>query len=39
MVIAAMLLGEWLHHRVNEERFRQAVFVVLWITGLILMRP
>ena len=39
VVIAAMLLGEWLHHRVNEERFRQAVFVVLWITGLILMRP
>lgn len=39
VVIAAMVLGEWLHHRVNEERFRQAVFVVLWITGLILARP
>lgn len=39
VVIAAMLLGEWLHHRVNEARFRQAVFVVLWMTGLILLRP
>ena len=39
VVVAAMLLGEWLHHRVNEERFRQAVFLVLWITGLILARP
>ena len=39
VVIAAILLGEWLHHRVNEERFRQAVFIVLWCTGLILAWP
>ena len=39
VVIAAMVLGEVLHHRVNEERFRQVVFVVLWFTGLILAWP
>ena len=39
VVIASMLLGEWLHHRVNEARFRQAVFVVLWMTGWILAWP
>tara|TARA_R100001440_G_scaffold24211_10_gene39513 strand:- start:107503 stop:108246 length:744 start_codon:yes stop_codon:yes gene_type:complete len=39
VVIAAMMLGEWLHRRVNEARFRQAVFVVLWMTGGILAWP
>ena len=37
--IAAMVLGEVLHHRVNEQRFRQAVFVVLAVTGGILAWP
>jgi len=31
-----MVVGEVLHHRVNEQRFRQAVFVVLAVTGGIL---
>ena len=39
VVIAAMLVGELLHHHVNEARFRQAVFVVLWFTGVILAWP
>ncbi|WP_040297152.1 sulfite exporter TauE/SafE family protein [Alcanivorax hongdengensis] len=39
VVIVAMVLGEFLHHRVNEARFRQAVFVVLWIAGLALAWP
>jgi len=32
-------VGELLHHHVNEARFRQAVFVVLWFTGVILAWP
>ena len=39
VVIVAMVLGEVLHHRVNEQRFRQAVFVVLAVTGGILAWP
>lgn len=39
VVIVAMVLGEVLHHRVNEQRFRQAVFVVLAVTGAILAWP
>ncbi len=39
VVVMAMVLGEVLHHRVNEQRFRQAVFVVLALTGAILAWP
>ena len=39
VVVVAMVLGEVLHHRVNEQRFRQAVFVVLAVTGAILAWP
>lgn len=39
VVIVAMVVGEVLHHRVNEQRFRQAVFVVLAVTGGILAWP
>jgi uncharacterized membrane protein YfcA len=39
VVVVAMVLGEVLHHRVNEQRFRQAVFVVLAVTGGILAWP
>ncbi|MDX1805287.1 MAG: sulfite exporter TauE/SafE family protein [Alcanivorax sp.] len=39
VVLLAMALGEWLHHRVDEGRFRQLVFVVLTLAGLALAWP
>lgn len=39
VLLAGVVIGEWLHHRVNEARFRQAVFVVLFATGLVLAFP
>jgi uncharacterized membrane protein YfcA len=39
VLVAGVLLGEWLHHRVDEQRFRQAVFFVLLVTGVILLLP
>ncbi len=32
-LIAGLTLGEFLHHRVNEQRFRLLVYVLLLITG------
>ncbi len=32
-------VGEWLHHRVSEERFRVGVYVLLLVTGLLLAKP
>jgi hypothetical protein len=37
ILVIGVLLGEWLHHRVNEARFRQGVFVLLLFTGLMLL--
>jgi hypothetical protein len=31
---AALLLGEWLHHRLDEARFRRVVYALLLATGL-----
>jgi uncharacterized membrane protein YfcA len=31
--------GEWLHHRVSEERFRVGVYALLLVTGLLLAKP
>jgi uncharacterized membrane protein YfcA len=34
MILAGILLGEWLHHRIDENRFKLFVFVVLFLAGL-----
>lgn len=31
--------GEWLHHRVGEERFRTLIYVLLLVTGSLLAWP
>lgn len=36
LLVVGVLVGEFLHHRLNEERFRQAVYGVLLVTGLLL---
>ncbi|MDX1587310.1 MAG: sulfite exporter TauE/SafE family protein [Oleiphilaceae bacterium] len=36
VLVLGVVLGEWLHHRVNEQRFRQLVFVLLVVTGIAL---
>lgn len=39
IIVIGIVVGEWLHHRINEQRFRQLVFVLLGIVGLILAMP
>ncbi|CAB1059552.1 hypothetical protein D1BOALGB6SA_4314 [Olavius sp. associated proteobacterium Delta 1] len=34
MILIGILLGEWLHHRIDEKRFRIFVFTVLFFAGL-----
>lgn len=36
LLVVGVLMGEFLHHRLNEDRFRQAVYSVLLVTGLLL---
>ena len=36
VVLAGIVLGEILHHRVDEQRFRQVLFSVLLLAGLAL---
>ena len=36
LLIVGVLVGEFLHHRLNEARFRQAVYGVLLVTGVLL---
>ncbi|HEX5676642.1 MAG TPA: hypothetical protein VFX91_01605 [Alcanivorax sp.] len=36
VVLAGIVLGEALHHRVDEHRFRQVLFVVLLLAGIAL---
>lgn len=36
VVVVGMLFGDWLHHRVDEQRFRQMLFAVLLLAGLAL---
>ena len=36
VVLAGIVLGEILHHRVDEHRFRQVLFSVLLLAGLAL---
>lgn len=37
ILVLGVLVGDFLHHRINETRFRQAVFGLLLITGMLLM--
>lgn len=39
LVALGVLVGEFLHHRLDDRRFRQAVFAVLLVTGVLLMVP
>ncbi len=39
VIAAGIGLGEWLHHRVSEQHFRVAVYVLLLMTGVLLARP
>jgi len=34
MILIGILLGEWLHHRIDEDRFKIFVFAVLFFAGL-----
>lgn len=36
LLVVGVLVGEFLHHRLNEDRFRQAVYAVLLVTGVLL---
>jgi uncharacterized protein len=35
-LIGGMLLGDWLHHKVNEYYFRLTVYVVLALSGIVM---
>lgn len=37
VVIGAIVFGEWLHHRISEERFRKVVLILLLIAGILLL--
>lgn len=39
IIVIGIVVGEWLHHRINERRFRQLVYVLLGIVGTILAMP
>lgn len=34
-VLSGMLLGDWLHHKVNEYYFRLTVYLVLTLSGIV----
>lgn len=39
VVLAGLIAGEWLHRRINEQHFRQLVYFLLVITGVLLALP
>lgn len=39
VVLVGLVAGEWLHSRIDEQRFRQLVFALLAITGVLLALP
>ena len=39
LLAIGLLLGEWLHHRVNEQNFRVAIYALLLVTGALLIMP
>lgn len=36
LLLVGVVIGEYLHHRVNEQRFRMLVYGVLTLTGMLL---
>ena len=36
VLLAGVVIGEFLHHRVNEDRFKQLVYTLLLMTGALL---
>jgi uncharacterized membrane protein YfcA len=36
VLIAGVVIGEYLHHRVNEKRFIRFVYSMLLLTGVLL---
>ena len=36
LLVIGVLLGEFLHHRLNEQRFRQIIYSLLTVTGILL---
>lgn len=36
LLVAGVLIGEYLHHRVNEQSFRKRVYSLLTVTGVLL---
>ena len=36
VLLAGVIIGEFLHHRVNEDRFKQLVYTLLLMTGALL---
>lgn len=39
LLLAGLWLGEKLHHRVDEQQFRKAIFCLLLVTGSLLVMP
>lgn len=37
IIVSGVILGEWMHHRISEQRFRVAVFLLLLLTGIALL--
>ena len=37
LLVIGVLLGEFLHHRLNEQRFRQVIYSLLVVTGVLLL--
>ncbi|MEH6566852.1 MAG: sulfite exporter TauE/SafE family protein [Halopseudomonas sp.] len=37
LLVIGVLLGEYLHHRLNEQRFRQVIYSLLVVTGVLLL--
>ncbi len=39
VVLVGLVAGEWLHSRIDERRFREFVFMLLVVTGVLLTLP
>lgn len=39
VVLTSLMAGEWLHRRIHEQHFRQLVYFLLVITGVLLALP
>ncbi|MEH6491804.1 sulfite exporter TauE/SafE family protein [Halopseudomonas sp.] len=37
LLVIGVVLGEFLHHRLNEQRFRQVIYSLLVVTGVLLL--